>query len=84
MMFYGNVLLAWIGISSGNPSSVHTPLQSFQFFLELSGWKPEELQITVPSNNLNNPALLDACCPVNDLEAFSVHTIIAWTSSFWT
>ena len=45
--------------------------------MELQSWKPEELQITVPTNN---PALLDACCPVNSPEAFSACTMIAWSS----
>ena len=28
------------------------------------------------------PALLDACCPVNNPEAFSVRAMIAWSNFF--
>ena len=55
----------------------------YTFNLELPSWKPEEIQITVHTTSNLAAALWDACCPVNNPEAFSVRTIIVW-SRFWT
>ena len=71
-------LLYDLAFSSANPKCTHFSPSSF--YGKLPSWKLEELQITV---HTNNPALLDACCPVNNQQAFSVRTIIAW-SSLWT
>ena len=60
-----NCLLYDLAFSSASPSSVHTSIDLV--FMELPSWKPEELQITVPTKN---PLLLDACCPANNPEAF--------------
>ena len=48
------MFIIWFGVLSANPSSVHTSIIDL-VFMELLGWKPEELQITEP---INNPALL--------------------------
>ena len=68
-------LLYDLAFSSANPKCTHFSPSSF--YGKLPSWKLEELQITV---HTNNPALLDACCPVNNQQAFSVRTIIAWSS----
>ena len=75
------LFIIWLGIVECKSISVHTSIDLV--FMELSSWKSEELQITIPTCT-NNPALVEALCPVNNLEAFSVHvhTWIAW-SGFW-
>ena len=55
-----------------------TPFNRSSFYgtAELKTWRAQ-LQITIPTNN---PVLLNACCPVNNPEAFSVRTMTAWSN----